>query len=59
MPSGQDVLKVSGRFQIVEFKARKAGADAERTAVRDRGFRPKRNTEISDFENVLAEWAFA
>jgi hypothetical protein len=44
----QDILKVSGRFQIVEIKACKAKAEAERTHVRDRGFRPKCNTEIGD-----------
>jgi hypothetical protein len=39
-----------GRFQIVEIKARKAGAEAERAFERDRGFRPMRNTEIGDFK---------
>jgi hypothetical protein len=46
-PTPQDVRK------IVEIKARKAEAEAERTHVRDQGFRPMRNTEIGDFANVL------
>jgi hypothetical protein len=45
-------MQYAGCSQIVEIKAHKAEAEAERTSVRDQSVRPQCNTEIGDFENI-------